>query len=409
MSGNGIWVFYFIQGEEGESYSSMNALKISTSSQELRLCDFLRSLPKLGESEAKYHCRFRVPDPLYEYTWLDISKPNATLPTYDDMICAKLLDLNKISCKNGTRLKKKTIATNRPVKSANFPNKSGARHNSNERNENERNNFGKFSNYDPTPEKNVDLSKHKSSPIISQSQNNSFHRQNQSEYKIRSCQAPNARGSPPPLPPPRNVSSTNSNDLMDFDSFYEESSTSEAVRSKRRDSKARTSSENDRSFDAALGNNTKKIIEENGKSAYVNACIEERAMKIENDMNRAVQVKKDRDAALIKEQDDFETAKAKHDAKLTTWAEDHGRKRNLRTLLSTMHNVLWEGTRWKPIGIGDILDSSKVKLSYRKAMLVVHPDKCADQSNENKFIAKRIFEALNESWKDFSLAEKSHW
>jgi hypothetical protein len=42
------------------------------------------------------------------------------------------------------------------------------------------------------------------------------------------------------------------------------------------------------------------------------------------------------------------------------WAEDHGRKRNIRTLLSTMHAVLWEGCRWQAMGMGDLLAPSKV-------------------------------------------------
>lgn len=45
------------------------------------------------------------------------------------------------------------------------------------------------------------------------------------------------------------------------------------------------------------------------------------------------------DEAAIKDQEDMDAAKGKHDAMLTTWAEDHGKKRNVRTLLSTMHTV----------------------------------------------------------------------
>jgi curved DNA-binding protein CbpA len=43
----------------------------------------------------------------------------------------------------------------------------------------------------------------------------------------------------------------------------------------------------------------------------------------------------------------------------------------------------------------------QVKLSYRKAMLVVHPDRCATLPPETRFIAKRIFEAINEAYQDF--------
>ena len=46
-----------------------------------------------------------------------------------------------------------------------------------------------------------------------------------------------------------------------------------------------------------------------------------------------------------------------------------------------------------------------MKLQYRKAMLVVHPDHTLNLDPESKFICKRIFEAVNEAWDDFSKKE----
>jgi len=86
--------------------------------------------------------------------------------------------------------------------------------------------------------------------------------------------------------------------------------------------------------------------------------------------------------------------------------------------------VLWTDSRWKQIGLGDLLEPKQVeievdvfhpmlishyfpnallqvKLQYRKAMLVVHPDHCVTLSNENKFLSKRIFEAVNEAYNEF--------
>ncbi len=48
---------------------------------------------------------------------------------------------------------------------------------------------------------------------------------------------------------------------------------------------------------------------------------------------------------------------------------------------------------WKPVGLGDLLDAKQVKLAYRKAMLVVHPDRCSGMDAETKFTcmaAKRV-------------------
>ena len=48
-----------------------------------------------------------------------------------------------------------------------------------------------------------------------------------------------------------------------------------------------------------------------------------------------------------------------------------------------------------------MIDPKKVKLNYRKAMLVVHPDRTSNQSTEIRFIGKRIFEAINDAYQDF--------
>lgn len=41
-----------------------------------------------------------------------------------------------------------------------------------------------------------------------------------------------------------------------------------------------------------------------------------------------------------------------------------------------MHTVLWEGeTKWKPVSMADLVTPEQVKKVYRRAVLVVHPDK----------------------------------
>ncbi|XP_047447535.1 cyclin-G-associated kinase isoform X1 [Mugil cephalus] len=80
------------------------------------------------------------------------------------------------------------------------------------------------------------------------------------------------------------------------------------------------------------------------------------------------------------------------------WIE--GKERNIRALLSTLHTVLWEGeTRWKPVGMADLVTPDQVKKYYRKAVLVVHPDKATGQSYEQ--YAKMIFMELNDAWSEF--------
>uniref|UniRef100_A0A673HP53 Cyclin-G-associated kinase-like n=1 Tax=Sinocyclocheilus rhinocerous TaxID=307959 RepID=A0A673HP53_9TELE len=80
------------------------------------------------------------------------------------------------------------------------------------------------------------------------------------------------------------------------------------------------------------------------------------------------------------------------------WIE--GKERNIRALLSTLHMVLWEGeTRWKPVNMADLVTPDQVKKVYRKAVLVVHPDKATGQPYEQ--YAKMIFMELSDAWSEF--------
>uniref|UniRef100_A0A8C4UNE8 Cyclin G associated kinase n=1 Tax=Falco tinnunculus TaxID=100819 RepID=A0A8C4UNE8_FALTI len=84
--------------------------------------------------------------------------------------------------------------------------------------------------------------------------------------------------------------------------------------------------------------------------------------------------------------------------KILEWIE--GKERNIRALISTLHTVLWEGeNKWKPVSMADLVTPEQVKKCYRKAVLVVHPDKATGQPYEQ--YAKMIFMELNDAWSEF--------
>ncbi|XP_056430940.1 cyclin-G-associated kinase isoform X1 [Hyla sarda] len=84
--------------------------------------------------------------------------------------------------------------------------------------------------------------------------------------------------------------------------------------------------------------------------------------------------------------------------KILDWIE--GKERNIRALISTLHTVLWEGeTKWKPVNMSELVTPDQVKKYYRKAALVVHPDKATGQPYEH--YAKMIFMELNDAWSEF--------
>lgn len=59
--------------------------------------------------------------------------------------------------------------------------------------------------------------------------------------------------------------------------------------------------------------------------------------------------------------------------RLVQWRE--GKEGNLRALLASLENVLWDGAGWKKVGMGELIAPGKVKIAYMKGIARVHPDK----------------------------------
>ena len=85
------------------------------------------------------------------------------------------------------------------------------------------------------------------------------------------------------------------------------------------------------------------------------------------------------------------------EAKIYDWRE--GKDRNIRSLLCSLHKIIWQGARWTDCGMHQLVSSADVKKMYRKACLAVHPDKQMGTDNEN--FSKLIFMELNEAWSEF--------
>ena len=97
----------------------------------------------------------------------------------------------------------------------------------------------------------------------------------------------------------------------------------------------------------------------------------------------------------------FEQLHVELGPKLKEWSEAHGKKKNVRALLSGMDKVMWPESRWQPISIADLLDAKRVKRAYYKATRACHPDKLVHLSFEQRFVGTRVFDALSQAYSDF--------
>lgn len=63
----------------------------------------------------------------------------------------------------------------------------------------------------------------------------------------------------------------------------------------------------------------------------------------------------------------------KVDARISAWRD--GKRDNLRALLGSLDQVLWENSGWKKVGLHELVIANKVKIHYMKAIAKCHPDK----------------------------------
>ncbi|KAJ6808379.1 J domain-containing protein required for chloroplast accumulation response 1-like isoform X1 [Iris pallida] len=82
------------------------------------------------------------------------------------------------------------------------------------------------------------------------------------------------------------------------------------------------------------------------------------------------------------------------DAKIREWSK--GKEGNIRSLLSTLHYILWPESGWKQVPLVDIIEGAPVKRAYQKALLCLHPDKLQQKgaSAHQKYTAEKVFDIL---------------
>eukprot|EP01147_Barroeca_monosierra_P001095 gene1095-4323_t len=79
------------------------------------------------------------------------------------------------------------------------------------------------------------------------------------------------------------------------------------------------------------------------------------------------------------------------------WVE--GREQNLRSLLVSLPDVLWPDSGWKKFSMADLMEPGRVRQAYKRACLILHPDKHAQSPNTS--LAREIFIRISRAYETF--------
>jgi hypothetical protein len=378
-------VTYFFQGDVGESLDCPNAFVIN-GNDKVTFEQFMKHFPSFEIASLQF--RFRMDDPEFGYVWVDVSERSTVLPVYSGQICTKILRLDSVvAAKRKILLRRKLIPAENPLVQkvqAQFSQTSFGSKNS-IATDNKRATSSTSNSSSQPPAKPV-------KPIPKIPTSTSDRPSSNTVERDSGIQSPffETDGYAPLAPPSVSAPAPN---IFDDD---DDAGPAETRSPLQRGTPLPPSSSSG-AMDIDDGISDLKIPE--GPNRAVLAARKEEA--IEDKVKDALEFKKEMDKKKEQEMIDFDAAREKHEKAIQAWSTNNKEKRNVRNLLSTMHTVLPADSKWKPIGLGDLLESSQVKKQYRKAMLVVHPDHTINLDSESKFICKRIFEAINEAYDDF--------
>lgn len=144
-----------------------------------------------------------------------------------------------------------------------------------------------------------------------------------------------------------------------------------------------------------------------GKSARVQSAVHQRVTEMKMAQEKAKDELKQRQEMAASLEQEEDVVRIKLDPKIKHWSEEHGQKKQLAALLSSLHLVIWPEAQWKQVNLGDLLEEKKLRSCYKRASLKVHPDKTKDLSAEQRFLAKRIFDALTQAMTVYEDAKRS--
>ncbi|KAL4439384.1 hypothetical protein ABPG74_017047 [Tetrahymena malaccensis] len=100
------------------------------------------------------------------------------------------------------------------------------------------------------------------------------------------------------------------------------------------------------------------------------------------------------------EQIDKRSAQERLEGKIKSWKEQNGTRKDIRTLLSTLQNILWPGANWNPVSFFDLSTEESLKSAIKKVLITFHPDRNRNDI-EKKYICEQIIDEIRKAQKEY--------
>jgi len=372
---DGLPVYYVMQPSEDDSVNVFFLPTNFKSLAEVKIRDVVSNFPHAGNGRF-YHFRFHTICDKDQKSWVDISNLNARAPVIDNRIYVKVLEISQ------------------PHHSRIFAAHYGASQNSRPPVPTQQNAREEYRSHDILNDTPTQQPRAKPEP---QNQNQPFKKSVSSGDKPN----PNPQTIPQQRPPQyqqpqttqtKSTPPTNSS-AHDFDLLGGDSAPDVTIKSTTTTTKV--------SF--TVGGSAQKSKED--KSELYGMTREQLGALKQQQMDQAIQDKLNFANNLWQGEEETRLGKEKaydevEDA-IKKWAGSNNQRNNIRALLATLHQVIWQGADWNALGLSDLMAPAQIKKNYFKAITKFHPDKNQHGDYKQKYIAERVTNELNAAWDEF--------
>jgi hypothetical protein len=388
---SGPFLFYHVQNDRGETGSAPNACKLSPATAgKITLRDVRAACP-LTQTSAALHFRFQIiqdKQPMF----LDLTNANDIVPTVNGNVVAKILRLDNLRCTGSlapSLTLKSYVKSQAPLGSASSSSSSSSSSGPAAAGSGARNGSG--------------------------GGNPSTPRVGGAGAASSTTSTSSSSAAPPPLPAafamPEMKSGTSLHVVPkeeDGDTHIKDDGNGVDIYKNLKAVDARGM----RPVKSVSVDETPVVVPDNvdedlaDKSDYVKAKIMARRNELKKAQEERLAEVQAQQQAEVAESAALESAKAAHEAKIKEWAlEPGGKVKNIRVLLSTLEQVLWEGAKWEPVPLAKLIAPPRVKASFLRACTQVHPDKQMHLEPAQRYIASQIFHYIETSYRDFQDTE----
>lgn len=118
-------------------------------------------------------------------------------------------------------------------------------------------------------------------------------------------------------------------------------------------------------------------------------------------IDKKVQDLRDRDQRENIEREQRLEIERRVTASIQKWKQE---KTNIRALIASLDEVLWEGCEWEAIPLSKLLTNADVKRAFRTVSLKIHPDKIKSDHGigvQERVVAQHVFDAIKEAFDVF--------